>query len=105
MFFLKMTVIFHNFIAATLQVSLVTFRTISHYFKSPQATQFSRDILSNVFDHSFHISVVFQTRPFVLFFSLMSRMKHVYMYRIKIINKTPISKRFHSCHVNCQHAT
>jgi hypothetical protein len=38
------------------------------FFKPQFATQFSHHILSNVFDQSFHISVVFQNRHFNLFF-------------------------------------
>jgi len=34
--------------------------------KPPLATQFSRHIVSNVFDQSFHISTVFQNRIFDL---------------------------------------
>jgi len=67
--------------------------------KPPLATQFSRHILSNVFDQSFNIAAVFQN---VL--SVVSHINYLYVCRITNINTTAILKRSHSCHVTCQHA-
>jgi len=64
------------------------------YFKPPFATYLSRHILSNVFDQSLHIAVVFQNHQFCLF-SVVSRMNYLYFYRGAIIKTTPILKRSH----------
>jgi hypothetical protein len=47
------------------------------YFNPPLPTQFSYHILCTVFDHSFHISVLFQNQHFV-FFSLSCHVLIIY---------------------------
>ena len=69
----------------------------------PLATQFSRHILSNVFDHSVHIAAVFHNCQFCVL-SVVSHMNYLYVYRITNIKTTAILKRSHICHVKCQHA-
>jgi len=66
----KVPVIFSNLLAASVHLSLLTFHIHFTFISSHHlqlATQFSRHILSNVFNQCFHISTVFQNGPFFLF--------------------------------------
>jgi len=72
-------------------------------FKPPFATQFSRHIMFNVFDQSFHISAVFQNALLICFVCRVTY--ELFNWNcIKIVNNTPTSKRSLSGHVKCQHA-
>jgi hypothetical protein len=53
---------------------------ILHFSKPTITNSVSRHILSNVFDQSFHIAVLFQNQTFLLFLSAVSRMNYIYMY-------------------------
>ena len=75
-----------------------------HISLNPQfPTQFSRHILSNVSQDSFHIVTVFQNHQLCVL-SVVLRLKYLNLYPITNINTAHISKSHHSGHVTFQHA-